>query len=159
MTDVMSPEKRSALMSRIRGRNTGLELGFFRALRRSGVVFRRHVRLLSRCTPDVVIEHSRLAIFIDGDFWHGWRFPAWSKKLRPFWRKKIGGNRARDSKNHRALRRRGWAVVRIWEHQLERDLPGAINRVTSMLVARASSDGEASRISAYGKGLRRRRRA
>jgi DNA mismatch endonuclease (patch repair protein) len=146
-------------MSRIRGRNTGLELGFFRALRRSGVVFRRHVRLLSRCTPDAVIDQVRLAIFIEGDFWHGWRFPAWSKKLQPFWRKKIGGNRARDSKNHRALRRRGWAVVRIWEHQLERDLPGAINRVTSMLVSRASSNGDASTISPSAKDPRRSRRA
>jgi DNA mismatch endonuclease (patch repair protein) len=141
----MSREKRKAFMSRIRGRNTGVELAFFRALRRAGVHFRRHVRLLQGCTPDAIVEDGRVAVFVDGDFWHGWRFPAWSAKLQPFWRRKIGGNRARDSRNHRALRRRGWVVVRIWEHQIERDLTAAIERITRLLTCRASSGGRASR--------------
>lgn len=129
MPDVMSKEKRSALMSRIRGRNTWIERSMVTALRSKGIRFRRHVRLLPRCAPDFVIRESRLVLFLDGDFWHGWRFPLWKQKLSPFWRDKIAGNRARDQRNIRALRRRGWKVLRIWEHQLEADIDKVVEKL------------------------------
>src|SRR5437870_11693609 len=125
----MSREKRSALMARIRGRDTGIERSMFSALRACGIRFRRHVRLLPRCVPDIVIPGTKLVVFLDGDFWHGWRFPAWAHKLTPFWRNKIADNRTRDVRNFRALRRRGWKVLRVWEHQIDED----IQRVASKL--------------------------
>ncbi len=71
----------------------------------------------------------KVAVFIEGDFWHGWRFPLWQNKLAPKWQDKIAGNRARDQRNFRKLRRLRWKVIRIWEHTIERDLPSCIARV------------------------------
>jgi DNA mismatch endonuclease (patch repair protein) len=132
----MSSEKRSALMSRIRGKNTGIELLVFRELRRRGLHFTRHARDLPG-RPDVVFRRARIAVFIDGDFWHGWRFPRWQHKLQPRWREKIAENRRRDQRNFARLRRSGWRVVRVWEHQLKRDPESAIRRIIS---ARTQSD-------------------
>lgn len=128
MADIMSKEKRSALMSRIRGRDTKPELDLARALRRAGYSPKRHDRSLPG-TPDFVFARVRVAVFVDGDFWHGWRFPLWEHKLTPFWREKIGKNRERDQRNFRRLRRTGWKVIRVWEHQIEDDLDACVDRV------------------------------
>jgi DNA mismatch endonuclease, patch repair protein len=130
--DIMSPEKRSALMSRIRGRGTTPELVIARLLRQAQVAYEEHVRDLPG-RPDFVLRSSKVAIFVDGDFWHGWRFPAWHLKLSEKWEQKIARNRARDLRNFRALRRRGWMVIRIWEHQLERDPDRCVERVLLIL--------------------------
>jgi len=114
----MSPETRSAVMSRIRGRNTGPEQTVGTMLSDLGLFPELHVRDLPG-RPDFVFRDSRIAIFVEGDFWHGWRFPAWRLKLSEKWENKIAANRLRDSRNHSRLRRAGWKVVRIWEHQLE----------------------------------------
>ena len=82
MADMMSPAKQSALVSRIRSKNTRIETTVFRELRARGVHFSRHVASLSG-SPDVVFKRERVAVFIDGDFWHGWRFSRWCEKLRP----------------------------------------------------------------------------
>jgi DNA mismatch endonuclease (patch repair protein) len=84
----------------------------------------------------VAFHRERLALFIDGDFWHGYRFPTWKGELSEFWRIKIGGNRARDRRNFAALRRRGWGVVRLWQHDIKRDLKSAVDRVANRLLAR-----------------------
>jgi len=121
--DIMSPEKRSSVMSRIRGRDTKPEKAIEMILRDLGLRFEAHCRDLPG-RPDFVLRSSRIAIFIDGDFWHGWRFPVWRLKLSEKWEKKIESNRLRDARNHRKLRQQGWKVLRIWEHQIEQD-PGA----------------------------------
>jgi len=128
MTDIMSKEKRSALMSRIRGKNTKPELVMAKALRTAGKRPRRHVSDLPG-KPDFVFHKARVVVFVDGDFWHGWRFPIWAAKLQPFWREKIATNRARDERNFRKLRRTGWKVIRIWEHQIEKDLDHCMERI------------------------------
>ena len=58
-------------------------------------------------SPDVVFPRQRVAVFIEGDFWHGYRFPRWADTLKPYWREKIERNRGRDRKNHAKLRRMG----------------------------------------------------
>jgi DNA mismatch endonuclease, patch repair protein len=118
--DTMSPETRSAVMSRIRGRNTAPEQTVGTMLSDLGLIPELHVRDLPG-RPDFVFRDCRIAIFVEGDFWHGWRFPAWRLKLSEKWENKIAANRRRDSRNHSRLRRAGWKVVRIWEHQLEFD--------------------------------------
>ena len=129
----MSPEKRSALMSRIRGKDTGPERAVGAIVAGLGLVAEFHARDLPG-RPDLVLRERRIAIFVDGDFWHGWRFPVWRNKLSEKWEIKIAANRHRDSLNYARLRRAGWIVIRIWEHQLERDLEGVAAKLKAMLL-------------------------
>lgn len=126
--DIMPAEKRSKLMSRIKGKNTGPERVLFTALEQRGVFFAKHVKELPG-QPDIVIHRAKLAVFLDGDFWHGWRFPLWQHKLSEKWRKKIAATRERDQRNFRVLRRFGWKVLRIWEHQIERSPEDCVTRI------------------------------
>lgn len=126
--DIMSAEKRSALMSRIKGKHTGPEKIVAEAIRRLGVTWEQHAKDLPG-RPDFVSRQENVVVFVDGDFWHGWRFPAWRHKLSEFWETKLAGNRARDQRNQARLRRSGWVVVRLWEHQIERDLPGCLAKI------------------------------
>lgn len=130
----MSPSKRSALMSRIHGRDTKPELAVARALRAAGCRFESQARDLPG-SPDFVFRDEKVAVLVDGDFWHGWRLPAWRHKLTSHWEGKISANRARDQRSRRALTRRGWVVVRLWEHQVERDLAACIERVLAVLAS------------------------
>src|ERR1035437_3986690 len=117
--DIMSPATRSRVMSRIRGKDTGPERLLAKLLAEAGLIAEQHARDLPG-KPDFVLRARKVAIFVDGDFWHGWRFPSWRLKLSEKWEKKIESNRLRDARNHRLLRRRGWRVIRIWEHQIEK---------------------------------------
>lgn len=134
MTDRVSPEVRSRIMSRIRSTNTTPELLVFRALRRERIYFQRHYRK-ALGTPDIALPRKRAAVFIDGDFWHGYRFPAWRDRLSSqFWIRKIERNRARDRRTFRMLRSNGWRLLRIWEHELAKDnYERTIDRIKSFL--------------------------
>lgn len=126
--DIMSPETRSAVMSRIQGKNTKPELALARGLRAAGLYFTCHPKDLPG-RPDIVFRRLQVAVFVDGDFWHGWRFPLWEHKLSPKWREKITATRERDRRNFRRLRRDGWLVLRLWEHQIEQALKACVTRV------------------------------
>lgn len=132
--DVMSPEARSAVMSRIRSKNTGPERAICCELRRRGVYFSKHPKDLPG-RPDICFRRIKFAVFIDGDFWHGWRFPLWSHKLAPIWQAKIESNRQRDRRNIRKLSRLGWKVLRVWEHQVESDLAKCVDRILQIRAA------------------------
>jgi DNA mismatch endonuclease (patch repair protein) len=148
----MSPETRSIVMSRIRGRDTGPELVVARRLRRLGLQFEQHVRDLPG-RPDFVFRSQKVALFVDGDFWHGWRFPAWRHKLSEKWEAKIEGNRRRDARNFRRLRADGWIVVRLWEHQVEKNLDACLERLnTQLLVAGRRPRTRPSRVKRPGAG-------
>jgi DNA mismatch endonuclease, patch repair protein len=133
--DIMSSEKRSALMSRIRGKDTGPERAVGAIVAGLGLDAEYHARDLPG-RPDLVLRARRVAIFVDGDFWHGWRFPAWRNKLSEKWELKIAANRRRDALNHARLRRSGWLVVRIWEHQLDIDPKRVAAKLQALLVPR-----------------------
>lgn len=130
----MSPQMRSLLMGRIKGRNTTPERTIFAALEQCGVSFVRHFSELPG-RPDVVFPEAKLAVFIDGDFWHGWRFPLWQHKLTEKWRNKIEATRRRDKRNFRRLRQCGWKVLRLWEHQIESNPAKCLNKVMAALEA------------------------
>jgi DNA mismatch endonuclease (patch repair protein) len=132
MGDIMSPEKRSAVMSRIMGKNTRPERIIFALLEQHGLQFAKHVKNLPG-RPDVVFNQERVAVFLDGDFWHGWRFPLWEHKLSDKWKAKIAMTRERDQRNFRELRRRGWKVLRIWEHQIEQTPEECAERIFRVL--------------------------
>lgn len=126
--DIMDAATRSRVMSRIRGRDTGPERAVANLLADAGLVAESQARDLPG-RPDFVLREHRIAIFVDGAFWHGWRFPAWRHKLSEHWEAKIEQNRNRDRRNHRALRRQGWKVIRLWDFHLERSPQGCLERV------------------------------
>lgn len=128
----MQPETRSRVMARIKGKDTGPELIVARILNSLGQSPELHVRELPG-RPDFVLRDVRVAIFVDGDFWHGWRFEKWRLKLSEAWENKISENRRRDSRAHAALRRRGWKVVRVWEHQIKKDETLVSDRLQTIL--------------------------
>ena len=116
MTDTLTPEQRSRLMSRIRGRDTGIEKIMEGMLERGGIRFVKQPRM--RGKPDFLIGEKTL-VFCDGDFWHGYDYEK-RKPAAPFWRDKIEGNMRRDRLTSRRLRREGYCVLRFWEHDLEK---------------------------------------
>lgn len=117
MADTVSPEKRSDMMSGIRGKDTKPEIVVRRLLHRLGYRFRLHCKDLPG-RPDIVLPKWRTVIFVNGCYWHGhkdchlFRLP---KTRTEFWSKKIEGNQARDQRNHIVLEAAGWKVLVIWE--------------------------------------------
>ncbi|MCL4789642.1 MAG: DNA mismatch endonuclease Vsr [Verrucomicrobia bacterium] len=119
MPDVFTKAKRSEVMSRIRGRgNKDTELALARLLRRQHITgWRRNQPVFGK--PDFVFPKWKLAIFVDGCFWHGClQHGTKPRNNAAFWRRKIGGNKARDTLVTQTLRRMGWRVLRVWEHDL-----------------------------------------
>jgi DNA mismatch endonuclease (patch repair protein) len=118
-TDNVSVKKRSEIMRAVRSSgNKATELVLMHLLRRQHITgWRRNAPLTGK--PDFLFQHQRLAVFVDGCFWHGCpthcRMPS-SKQA--YWRPKIAKNKARDKLVTTALRKRGWQVLRIWEHEL-----------------------------------------
>lgn len=108
-------------MSRIRGKgNKATELRLIQTFRDNDIIgWRRGSKLPGK--PDFVFPKLRVAVFVDGCFWHGCpKHATWPKNRAAFWKAKIEGNRSRDRRVDRALRQRGWVVLRIWEHSLTR---------------------------------------
>jgi DNA mismatch endonuclease, patch repair protein len=135
--DVLTREQRSLCMSRIRGKNTRPEMRLRLALWAVGLRYRIHARLPGR--PDVVFPSARVAVFVDGCFWHGCPDHGVKPKTNAqFWEEKIASNAARDRRNNAALQEAGWSIVRIWEHELRGDLTGVVRRIRKLVVSRRS---------------------
>ncbi len=123
--DVFTPEKRSQVMSCIRGRDTQPELALRSMLHRLGYRFTVNGPLNRSLPgrPDIVLPKHRTVIFVHGCFWHGhpncphFRLP---KSRRSYWKTKIKGNQARDLRHENALRELGWHVITIWECALRK---------------------------------------
>jgi len=134
MADMFSKAKRSAVMSLIRGRgNKGTELALVAVLRHHHITgWRRNQKVFGK--PDFVFRAERLALFVDGCFWHGcprcYRRP---KSNRRFWDAKALRNRERDRRVSRELRRRGWRVLRVWEHSLKLRPAACVRRIQASL--------------------------
>lgn len=120
MADWLSKSQRSHNMRNIRSKgNASTEISFLRLLRKAGITgWRRHLHLPGK--PDFVFPPQRLAVFIDGCFWHGcprcYRLP---EDNRPYWKAKVLSNRRRDRHRTRELRLLNWRVLRVWEHSLK----------------------------------------
>jgi DNA mismatch endonuclease (patch repair protein) len=121
VTDVFTPEKRSAVMRRVKGKDTGPEMRVRRLLTRLGLRYRLHRADLPG-KPDIVMPGRRLAIFVHGCFWHGHdcaRGARAPKSNADYWQAKIGRNRARDVQHRAALEAAGWRVLTLWECDLK----------------------------------------
>lgn len=121
MTDRLTPERRSWLMSQVRRRDTSPEMTVRRLLFKEGYRFRIHRRDLPG-NPDIVLPRFRTVIFVHGCFWH--RHPGCAKATTPktrahFWQTKFEQNVARDERNKDALERLGWTVITVWECELQ----------------------------------------
>jgi len=124
MTDVFSKEKRSEVMSRIRGKNNKeTELVMVQLLKTNHITgWRRNRPVFGK--PDFVFPKKKVALFVDGCFWHvcsqHCNFP---KNNEEFWKKKLQNNINRDLLVNQTLTKKGWKVIRIWEHELRNPKP------------------------------------
>jgi len=135
VADVLTKAQRSRCMSAIRGKDTKPEILLRKALWHKGYRYRLKNRLPGR--PDIVFPTERVAVFVDGCFWHGcpehYQKPATNVE---FWREKIRKNKQRDEEINALLKSQGWKVLRFWEHEV-RDNPDACARqVINTLQAR-----------------------
>jgi DNA mismatch endonuclease, patch repair protein len=146
MPDVFTKSKRSQVMSQIRSHgNKDTELALIKLFREHGITgWRRHQAVFGK--PDFVFRKPRVAVFVDGCFWHGCPKHCNSPANNAvFWRKKLDGNGARDRRVNRALRRSGWRVLRIWEHDLPRRGEFCVRRIQAALNSAArDTNGEKS---------------
>jgi DNA mismatch endonuclease (patch repair protein) len=131
--DPFSAEQRSEIMRAVGRRETSPEMTLRRALWHRGFRYRVHKRIADT-KPDISFPSRRVAVFVDGCFWHGcpihFTLPVTNAD---FWQRKIEGNRKRDRRNDETLVRDGWVVVRIWEHEIEQSIADAIGRIKSAL--------------------------
>jgi DNA mismatch endonuclease (patch repair protein) len=135
MADVFTAAKRSEVMSKIRGRgNKKTELALIALFHRHGITgWRRNQKVFGK--PDFVFWKVRVAVFVDGCFWHGCsKHCTMPDTNRDFWEKKLRANRRRDREVNRVLRNQGWKVLRIWEHALvEKNERRLLSRIRGIL--------------------------
>jgi len=137
MPDVLTKKQRSYCMSKIRGKNTKPEVVFRKALWCMGYRYRIKNRLPGK--PDLIYPSLKVAIFVDGCFWH--RCPKHyqtPKSRASFWEKKIQGNVTRDQRNNELLQSDGWLVVRVWEHEIKESLTDTVKNISKILSSRSS---------------------
>lgn len=133
--DKVSRKTRSEIMAKVRStRNRSTEWKLRSALVRTQLTGWRITVTDLPGNPDFVFPEKRVAIFVDGCFWHGCprcgRFP---KSRRTYWNAKISGNIQRDRRNRRKLRSIGWRVIRVWEHELKNGAMKVASRIRAAL--------------------------
>lgn len=122
-------------MSRVRSKNTRIELVLRRALWARGIRgWRCNVGSVFG-TPDLLWKRRRLAVFVDSAWWHGHPSRWTPGKLPPKWDEKIAKNKHRDKEVNRVLGNEGWIVIRIWDFELEQDLGGSVSRIVEAVAA------------------------
>lgn len=124
-------------MSRVRSSGSAIERQLGSALWKAGYRYRKQYPVFGK--PDYVLVSAKIAIFCDSEFWHGYR---WGRRTREafksnqeYWHAKIERNRARDKKVKKELIRRGWIVLRFWEHEITSNLEGCIDKVRAAFEA------------------------
>ncbi|VVB65706.1 DNA mismatch endonuclease Vsr [Candidatus Gugararchaeum adminiculabundum] len=131
MADIFSKRKRSYIMSRVRGKNTSPEVALRKILRGCGHRYRLHY---GKQMIDIAFPKERVALFMDGCFWHKcpkhFRMP---RSNTAFWKRKINGNAQRDKRETALLKKKGWTVVRIWEHELRNEKIRVLGRIRKFL--------------------------
>lgn len=129
----MTKEQRSRTMSKIRSAETGFEKKIFRELRKNSLYFKTHYSgIIGK--PDIALPKAHKAVFLHSDFWHGWHLSQWINILpNEFWKIKLNKNRIRDRKVIITLKRKGWKVLVVWEHAVEKNFENSINKIISFL--------------------------
>jgi DNA mismatch endonuclease, patch repair protein len=136
--DFLSLRARSALMARIKSKNTQPEKALARILRKHHVRFRRCAKRLPG-TPDFVLLEPQIAIFVDGGFWHGRNFENLRPRLKPYWIEKIERNMRRDRWASNRLRKLGWSVLRFWDTELMTKPDRCCDRIVRAITQRSEA--------------------
>lgn len=131
----MTPEERSILMSKIKGKDTSIELKLRKELYKRGIRYRKNSKEIYG-HPDISIKKYKIAIFCDGDFWHGYNWAEREHDLksnRGYWVKKIEKNMEKDIEVNHVLDYLGYTVIRVWEHEIEKDLKGVADMIEDII--------------------------
>lgn len=139
MPDTYPAEVRSRVMRQVKGKDTSPELALRRALFALGARGWRCHRTDLPGKPDLVFSRARVAVFVDGAFWHGH-----PRKFRPgqsgeYWDRKIARNVERDQRSNRVLRRAGWSVIRLWDFEVVKDPEASAGLVMKILTRRLAN--------------------
>ena len=133
LVDNLTPDKRSKIMSSIHGKDTKIELLLRKALWEGGIRgYRVNMKLPGK--PDIVFTKYKVAVFCDGDFWHGYKFNEWKTRLSPHWLKKIQRNIERDKENDAKLKEEGWTVLHFWEWEILGDVGKCKQKIINTLI-------------------------
>ena len=122
---------RSEMMSRVKGRDTSIEMKLRRALWKEGIRYRKNCKGILG-TPDICLKGLKIAIFCDSEFWHGKLYmegKSIPKNNREFWERKLERNIERDKEVNEGLENEGWTVLRFWDKEIEKDLDRCVDRV------------------------------
>jgi len=128
-------KKRSEIMRAIKSENTSPEEKLRKSLWGQGYRYRKNYKRLPG-NPDIIFASSKVAVFVDGEFWHGYKWESKKKKIssnRGYWIDKIERNINRDKKVNSALVRMGWTVLRFWQHEVEQGTHFCIKKIESHL--------------------------
>ena len=137
--DVLTPAQRHKAMTRIKAKDTSIEVKLRKALWHKGYRYRKNYKLLPG-KPDIALTKQRIAIFCDSDFFHG---KDWIKILKPrltkgkdpkFWVTKIERNMARDKQNEQELNYLGWTVIRFWGSEIEKNMETCIKTIEECIL-------------------------
>lgn len=130
--------KRSKIMKSIKGSDTGIEVRLRKALWHKGIRYRKNFKVFD-CHPDIVITKYKIAVFCDGNFWHGKELQKRPVKHNSsYWNEKIRRNVERDLENTIELRDNGWIVLRFWEDDIQNNLPNCVDDVLRYISIRKS---------------------
>lgn len=142
--DVLTPRQRSHCMSRIRGRDTAPEVILRKALWSARLRYRLHCKIPGR--PDIVFPRAKVAVFVDGCFWHGCPLHGVKPKTNyEFWQRKIGKNISRDRVVTELLRAEGWSVLRFWEHEVKQNASKVTAEIAEAVRKKSGGNGRRSR--------------
>lgn len=139
MADNLTVEQRSMTMSRIRRRDTKPELALRRALRERGMLGYRIDRRTLPGRPDVSFGRAKVAVFVDGAFWHGHPSAFTHGKSGAYWDEKIARNVERDHDADAALKALGWTVLRFWDFQIRKELEICAETIAAA-ISRSTTD-------------------
>jgi len=129
--DDLTPEQRHKNMSHIRSNDTSIEILLRKALWREGIRYRKNVKTLPG-KPDIAITKYKIAIFCDGELWHGkdWMTKKETIKTnRDYWIPKIERNITRDNENEKKLENMGWVIIRFWGKNIQKNLENCVNEI------------------------------
>ena len=133
--DVLTKSQRHKNMSHIKGKNTKAEVLLRKALWHKGIRYRKNYAFLTG-SPDIVLTKYKIAVFCDGDFWHGRGYQCPGEQVKTnqkFWIHKLKGNVARDQEVNDLLTEQGWLVLRFWESDIKKDLDKCLEIILSYI--------------------------
>ena len=129
MVDIFSKKKRSDIMSKVRNKETGIEIKLRKELWKAGYRYRKNISGYFG-KPDILLKKYKTVIFMDSCFWHGCnKHGSMPQTRKKFWKEKIERNKNRDKEVNKHYKKIGWKVIRIWEHDMNKNLQKTIDLI------------------------------